>query len=125
MKRLPTLWSIVNEESGEVINTFAVSELDLATQIYDIWQGAYSPAVIRTCELLTPEGYHIYRLKDLPKGTYFCRCQGYGTQPTAKTVWVRGEYNRSARKYEIYKFEDVNHTALRRGDSYVTIDMTF
>ena len=69
--------------------------------------------------------YRIYRLKDIPKGSYFCRCQGYGTQATGKIVWVKGDYDRSDRKYEIYKFEDINHTVLRRGDSYVTIDMTF
>ena len=125
MKRLPTLWAIVNDETGEVINTFANGELDLATQIYDIWQGAFSPEVIHTRELLTPEGYRIYRLKDIPKGSYFCRCQGYGTQATGKTVWVKGDYDRSDRKYEICKFADINHTVLRRGDIYVTIDMTF
>lgn len=43
------------------------------------------------------------KIKELASEEFF-RLSESETAP----VWVRGEYNRSTRKYECYKYEDVN-----------------
>ena len=123
--KIPHLYRVSNVETGEVWELFAKDNLDAICQCPGGPESDPFTGPFRTEELLTPEGYRIYRLKDIPKGSYFCRCKAYGGLDTNKTVWVKDEYNRSARKYEVYKFEDVNYTALRNGTCYVTIDMTF
>lgn len=123
--RIPHLYRVSNVETGEVWELFAKDNLDAICKCPGGPESDPFTGPFRTQELLTPEGYRIYRLKDIPKGSYFCRCKGHGGLTTNKTVWVKGEYNRSARQYEVYKFEDVNRTSLRNGTCYVTIDMTF
>lgn len=51
------------------------------------------------------------RIRDIPRGEYFVTTSiSPDETPDERCVWVRGEYNRSSRKYECYKWEDVNHT---------------
>lgn len=59
-------------------------------------------------------------IRTLRKGEFF-RLKDNGTAP----VWVRGEYNREAKKYSTYKFDDVNHERLLRGDQPVFVGFTF
>lgn len=40
-------------------------------------------------------------------------------------VWVRDEYNRSSRKYEAYKYDNVNHWGEFKGTRLVYVDFTF
>ena len=65
----------------------------------------------------------VMSIKELKKGTYFTRKSI--EYPTDSQVWVRGDYVRSEGKYEIYKFSDVNHTSLIKGDKEVFTDFTF
>nr|DAK61221.1 MAG TPA: hypothetical protein [Caudoviricetes sp.] len=44
------------------------------------------------------------KIKNLKIGDYF-RLKDSETSP----VWVKGEYDRSLKKYSTYKFDDVNH----------------
>lgn len=62
-------------------------------------------------------------IKDLKKGEYFTLRPV--EEPKASQVWVRGEYDRSARKYEIFRFSDVSATLLMRKDVQVYTDFTF
>ncbi|MGN0043696.1 hypothetical protein [Alistipes indistinctus] len=59
-------------------------------------------------------------IKDLKRGEYF-RLTDSDTAP----VWVRGEYNREAKKYSTHRFDDVNHERLMRGDRLVRVGFTF
>ena len=60
------------------------------------------------------------KLRDLPKGE-FIRLKDSETAP----VWVRGDYDRSSKTYSIYKYDDCNHEAFRKGGSLVYYDFTF
>ena len=63
------------------------------------------------------------KLKNLKKGTYFVK--KLIEYPTESQVWVKGEYNRSLKKYECYRFSDVCDTCYISGDKEVFTDMTF
>lgn len=59
-------------------------------------------------------------LKNVKRGDFFRL-----TNSTTAPVWVRGEYNRSSRKYECYKYEDSNYWSEFRGSRVVWIDFEF
>ena len=44
------------------------------------------------------------------------------TNSETSPIWVRGEYNRFAKKYECYKYDDVNHEKLigKKQTIYIT-----
>lgn len=68
------------------------------------------------------------RIKDLKKGDYFVRnCTKLHECEEVKSslVWVRGEYNHSVKAYEVYKFDDINHTAFITGNTLVKDDIIF
>lgn len=60
------------------------------------------------------------QLRELGEGELF-RFSPSETAP----VWVRGEYNRSSRKYECYKYDDVNHWGEYNGTRVITTDFEF
>lgn len=60
------------------------------------------------------------RLKDVKKGEFF-RISPSDTAP----VWVRDDYNRSTKKYECYKFDDMNHLGEFNGTRMVIVDFEF
>ena len=55
------------------------------------------------------------KLKELKKGDFFTKLDI--SDPKPRQVWVRGEYDRSAKRYECYKWEDVKAFYLGRCDS--------
>lgn len=116
---------VYNTETEEVWQLFAKNNLDAICQCPGGKESDPFTGPFRTKELLTPEGYRIMRLRDVPKGAYFSFVQSGGDKPTANTVWVKGEYDRSERKWWIYRFDDVNCGKFRTGKSLVTIDITF
>ena len=59
-------------------------------------------------------------LKQVKQGEYF-RLNPTETAP----VWVRGYYERRLKKYEAYRFDDVNHENFFCGGRYVWIDFEF
>ena len=64
-------------------------------------------------------------LKYLKKGDYFTK-KDYGFGEVSETkVWVRGDYDRSTKKYECFKFDDVCKTQMISGTKEVYIDFTF
>ena len=46
-------------------------------------------------------------------------------EPKESQVYVRDEYNRSTKKYEAYKFEDISDFREFKGDKKVYIDFYF
>lgn len=59
-------------------------------------------------------------LRNVKRGDFF-RLTNSETAP----VWVRGEYNRSSRKYECCKFDDANHWNEFSGSRVVYFDFEF
>ena len=51
--------------------------------------------------------------------------QFFKLTPTAHAVYVRGKYDRAAKRFSVYKFHDVNFDRLLRGTATVTIDFDF
>ena len=62
-------------------------------------------------------------VKDLKIGEYFT-LKPYA-EPTENQVYVRGEYDRSERKYECGKFSDISYSRLLKGNTVVYTDFTF
>lgn len=63
------------------------------------------------------------KLKDLKRGDYFCKKPI--ASPNERQVWIRGDYDRSARRYECTRFCDFCDTQYIPGDREVFCDFTF
>lgn len=59
-------------------------------------------------------------IKDIKKGDFF-RLK----DSESATVWVRDEYDKSSKKYWVYKFDDVNHGKEVKGTQKVFTEFTF
>lgn len=62
-------------------------------------------------------------LKDLKIGEYFTLKPI--ENPTEKQVFIRGEYDRTERKYECGHFDDISYTRYLSGKTEVYTDFTF
>lgn len=62
-------------------------------------------------------------IKDLKCGDYFTRKQI--EYPTDRQVWVRGDYDRSMKRYECSRFDDVNEVRYIPGNKEVYTDFIF
>lgn len=66
------------------------------------------------------------KVKDLKKGAFFTLKDASGSTFIPKrVVWVRGDYDRNSKKYECYKYDDVNYFSYLRGERVVFTDFTF
>ena len=63
------------------------------------------------------------KINGLKKGEWFTKKDI--EEPKESQVWVRGEYNRSEKKYEIYKWSDVNDVHFISGNKEVFVGFTF
>lgn len=63
------------------------------------------------------------KLKDLKKGEYFTLKPI--PEPKENQVYIRGEYDRTERKYECGKFSDISYSRYLKGDTEVYTDFTF
>lgn len=59
-------------------------------------------------------------IRDMELGEFF-RLSASDHAP----VWVRGEYNRSTRKYECYKYDNVNYWSEFNGTRVALTDIEF
>ena len=59
-------------------------------------------------------------LRNVKHGEFF-RLANSDTAP----VWVRGDYNRASKKFETYKYNDVNYWNEFRGSRIVFVDFEF
>lgn len=62
-------------------------------------------------------------LKDLKKGEFFTRKPI--EYPKESQVWIRGEYDRSTRRYECTRFDDCCRTMMIPGNKDVFTEFTF
>ena len=62
-------------------------------------------------------------LKDLKKGEFFTK--KLIEEPKENQVFIRGEYDRGERKYEISRFSDFCDTAYLKGTAKVYVGFTF
>lgn len=68
-------------------------------------------------------------LKNVKKGDYFTltnkvKCNEDG-EVLSKYVYIRSDYDRESKKYEVYKFDDVNDYRFMKGNRIVWIDFLF
>lgn len=63
------------------------------------------------------------KLKDLKIGEYFT-LKPY-SEPTEKQVYIRGEYDRTEKKYECGRFDDISYTRYLSGKTEVYTDFIF
>jgi hypothetical protein len=63
------------------------------------------------------------KLKDLKKGEYFTLKPI--EEPKENQVYIRGEYDRTEKKFECGKFSDINYTRYLSGKTEVYTDFTF
>lgn len=61
--------------------------------------------------------------KELKKGEYFTKKPI--SEPRESQVWIRGDYDRSTKKYECYRFDDMNTLNYVSGTKEVYTDFTF
>lgn len=63
-------------------------------------------------------------LKDLKKGEFFT-LKDCGDYPDEKRVYIRGEYDRSEKKYSCNKFSDFCYETFKKGTTKVFADFIF
>lgn len=63
------------------------------------------------------------KLKDLKRGEYFTIKPI--ENPTENQVYIRGEYDRSEKKYDCEKFSDISYSRMFDGNKEVYTDFTF
>lgn len=63
------------------------------------------------------------KLKDLKKGEYFTLKPI--TNPTEKQVYIKGDYDRTEKKYDCGRFHDISLNKYIKGDTIVYTDFTF
>lgn len=61
-------------------------------------------------------------ISDLKPGDYF---QLVGKNGLQKAVYVRGDYDRSSKRFSIYKFENINAERFVKGSALVCTDIDF
>lgn len=62
-------------------------------------------------------------IKELKKGEYFTLKPI--ENPTENQVWVRGDYDKSSKKYCCYKFSDICADREFKGDKEIYTEFTF
>ena len=62
-------------------------------------------------------------LRNLKKGTFFTKKEI--AYPNDSQVWVKGDYVRSMKRFECYRYSDVNDIQYIRPDKIVYTDLTF
>ena len=63
-------------------------------------------------------------IRELKKGDFFT-LSNFGEYPSENRVYIKGDYDRSERKYECSKFTDINHCSYLKAVRKVWVDFTF
>lgn len=63
------------------------------------------------------------KLKDLKAGEWFTKKPI--AEPNGSQVWIKQAYDRSAKKYEIVRWDDVNDSQLMSGEKEVFTEFVF
>lgn len=62
-------------------------------------------------------------VKELKRGQYFTKKPL--EYPADNQVWIRGEYDRTSKRYECIRFSDCNDFQYMKADKQVFTDFTF
>ena len=62
-------------------------------------------------------------IKELKNGEYFTKKPL--ENPAENQVWVKAGYDRSSKKYECYRWDDVNRTCYLKADTQVYTELVF
>lgn len=65
------------------------------------------------------------QLKELKKGDYFCVIPHNEKEVKAKQVYIKGEYNRSTKKYICGRCDDISYSREFRPTMPVYLDFTY
>ena len=69
---------------------------------------------------------NMIEIKKLKKGELFMKKEVPSDyEPTMSQVWVRGDYDRSEKRYECYRYGDVNDFCYLKGSKLVCNDFVF
>lgn len=63
------------------------------------------------------------KLKELKKGDFFTKKPI--EYPSEKQVFIRGDYDRGTKKFEIFRWNDVNDVFLMSGEKEIFVDFIF
>ena len=63
------------------------------------------------------------KLKELKKGDYFTRKNI--EYPTEKQVYIKGDYDRSLKKYSCINFSDISKEIFLKPDTEIFVDFIF
>lgn len=119
------LYHVTDTRTGEVWEVFAKDNLDALCKVPGGLESDPLVCPFRVKELTTPEGYRITTVLFIPVGEYFSLVTDHGKKPTRKTVYIRGKYDRSVKKFDCGYFNDISRNRYFRWDTLVTVDMTF
>ena len=107
-----------------ICNNWAVSILDNGGLGYseqecnDIVKKASSRSDVKACNVIKKT-----TIGELKKGDFFTlKPVGF---PSDRLVYVRGDYDRSEKKYSCYKWEDVNHETMKKSGAVCFTGFTF
>lgn len=77
-------------------------------------------------EIANGKTYHIATIKEIKKGQFFTLiAKAIDETPNEKIVWCKGDYDRSTKKWSIYKFSNICHENFAKGNAEVCIDFIF
>lgn len=65
------------------------------------------------------------KLKELKHGDFFTRKAMNGQEAKASQVYIKGDYDRSTKKYWCQKWNDISRGMELKGDTEVYQDFTF
>jgi len=74
-----------------------------------------------TDKMIEIDGDVVYlkSLKDIEKGEYFKR------KPESKTIYTKGDYDRSQKKYQCDNESDISKCIYLKGDTVVSVGFTY
>ncbi len=65
------------------------------------------------------------KLRELKHGDFFTLKSFSGKTPTDKQVYIKGEYDRSSRKYDCGRCDDISYSRSFKADTEIYTDFTY
>lgn len=130
MKVLPSLHRITNLKTGEHFTVMA-KDAKHVIKLVPVPFPATPDIPVKIEQVLATETssgimYPMYRLKDLPTGTYFKSVNIFGFKAKGPVlVKQKGAYDRSTKKYDCILFNDICAYRSLLPSHLVIIDFTF
>lgn len=65
------------------------------------------------------------KLKELKKGEYFCIRPHHEEEVSAKQVYIKGDYDRTTKKYNCGRCDDISYSRQFQGCLDIYLDFTY